>query len=121
MYLRFTSQAPPLPAQRQRESPFSRLSLQYISSSADTNPPSRGLQQSLYWCGIANCYCEYTHALLTEESRSLTDLRFLFGAGWADFDDGTCGMLASQISPFGDMNVIGLLVGLESAIHAQAV
>ena len=40
--------------------------------------------------------------------------------GWADREKGVAGMIASQVMPFGDMNVMGQWGACEAAVY-QAI
>lgn len=58
------------------------------------HPMFQRSEKSLFWCGIQNSYW------------------------WADFKDGTCGMVQKQIGPFLDMGTLGVLAQIEPQVHA---
>ncbi|SPO32453.1 related to transesterase [Ustilago trichophora] len=58
------------------------------------HPMFKRSEKSLFWCGIQNSYW------------------------WCDFNDGTCGMIQSQIGPFLDMGTLGILAQIEPMVHA---
>ena len=58
------------------------------------HPMFKRSDKSLFWCGIQNSFW------------------------WADFKDGTCGMVQSQIGPFLDMGTLGILAQIEPQVHA---
>ncbi|GAC73199.1 hypothetical protein PANT_8d00111 [Moesziomyces antarcticus T-34] len=58
------------------------------------HPMFKYSDKSLFWCGIQNSYW------------------------WADFKDGTCGMIQSQIGPFLDMGTLGILAQIQPQVHA---
>ncbi|EST07256.1 Beta-lactamase-related [Kalmanozyma brasiliensis GHG001] len=58
------------------------------------HPMFKFSDKTLFWCGIQNSYW------------------------WADFKDGTCGMLQSQIGPFLDMGTLGIMAQIEPQVHA---
>lgn len=58
------------------------------------HPMFKRTEKSLFWCGIQNSYW------------------------WCDFNDGTCGMIQSQIGPFLDMGTLGILAQIEPMVHA---
>ncbi|CBQ73797.1 related to transesterase [Sporisorium reilianum SRZ2] len=58
------------------------------------HPMAERSANSLFWCGIQNSYW------------------------WADFDEGTCGMVQTQIGPFLDMGTLGIFGEIETRVHA---
>lgn len=58
------------------------------------HPNAKRSDTSLFWCGIQNSYW------------------------WADFKDGTCGMVQTQIGPLLDAGTLGILAEIEPHVHA---
>lgn len=55
-----------------------------------------------YQCPLTNFFCSFF---------------LLFSSRWADREKGVAGMIASQVMPFGDMNVMGQWGACEAAVY----
>lgn len=60
----------------------------------------RGVIYLSYQCPLTNFFCS-----------------FFFSSRWADREKGVAGMIASQVMPFGDMNVMGQWGACEAAVY----
>lgn len=70
-------------------------------------------RNTAWWAGIANCFCELSNCAAAR-------LRMLMSLlGWCDREKGVAGMIASQVMPFGDMQVMGQWGACEATVYAN--